>query len=239
MRHPKYELYYWPGIPGRGEFVRLAFEAAGVPYVDIALQKNAVSSMMKMMSAARVPVRPLAPPFLKVGGAIVAQTSLILQWLGPRIGLVARDETSRFATQQIELTIADFLVEVHDVHHPIASSLYYEDQKRESKHRAAIFRKERIPKYLDWLEGILARNRSGWLVGRSMSYADTSTFQVMTGLAYAFPRTMRRARNRYPHLEKLRDRVATHANIARYLASPRRAEFNESGIFRHYPELDP
>ena len=32
-----YELYYWPGIQGRGQFVRLALEYAGAKYVDIAL----------------------------------------------------------------------------------------------------------------------------------------------------------------------------------------------------------
>lgn len=230
-----YELFYWPGIQGRGEFVRLAFEEAGVAYRD----ERDVDAMMRLLAGhTRGGLRPFAPPILRAGKILVAQTSLILDFLGPRIGLAPKSEAGRLATQQIQLTLADLVVEAHDVHHPIGGSLYYEDQKKESKLRAAPFRKERIPKYLDWLDAVLIKNGGKWLVGRSITYADTSAYQVLSGLAYAFPKVMQRMHRKHPRLVELRDRVGSRPNIAAYLASGRRIPFNTRGIFRGYPELD-
>lgn len=236
----RYELFYWPGIQGRGEFVRLALEEAGADYED----KGDVAAMMRMIGGATPGLAPFAPPFLRAGKIVVAQTSLVLDFLGQRLGLAPKADAGRWATQQIQLTIADLVVEAHDVHHPIGSGLYYEDQKKESKRRAELFRKERIPKYVAWLDAALAKNggarraRSGWLVGRSLTYADTSAFQVLSGLDYAFPRVMKRMRAKHPAIFALQERVAARPRIAAYLASGRRIPFNEEGIFRHYPELD-
>ncbi len=231
----KYELFYWPGIQGRGEFIRLAFEEAGVAYEDT----RGVAAMMRLLEGkTRGGLRPFAPPILRAGKILVAQTSLVLEFLGPRIGLVPKAEAGRLAVQQIQLTIADLVVEAHDVHHPIGGSLYYEDQKKESLRRAAPFRKERIPKYLAWLDAVLAANGGKWLVGRSITYADTSAYQVLSGLAYAFPKAMRRMHAKHPRLVELRERVAARPNIRAYLASGRRIPFNREGIFRGYPELD-
>jgi glutathione S-transferase len=230
-----YELFYWPGIQGRGEFVRLAFEEAGVAYED----KRDVGAMMRLLEGkTRGALRPFAPPILRAGKILVAQTSLILDFVGPRIGLAPKSEAGRLATQQIQLTLADLVVEAHDAHHPVGGSLYYEDQKKESKRRAAPFRKERIPKHLAWLDAVLVANGGKWLVGRSITYADTSAFQVLSGLAYAFPKAMKRVHAKYPRLVALRERVAARPNIVSYLASGRRIPFNEDGLFRHYPELD-
>jgi glutathione S-transferase len=240
MRHPKYELFYWPGIQGRGEFARLAFEDAGVPYVDVARGAGGMKAMMRLLEVGAGGLVPFAPPILRAGKILVAQTSLVLEFLGPRLGLAPKDEAGRLAVQQIQLTIADVVAEAHDVHHPIGSSLYYEDQKKEAKRAAASFKKHRIPKYLGWLDAVLernGRNKSKWLVGRSLTYADLSTFQLMSGLAYAFPNAMKASR-RFPRLVEHRARVAERPRLAKYLASERRIPFNEDGIFRHYPELD-
>jgi glutathione S-transferase len=225
----RYELFYWPGIQGRGEFVRLAFEEAGVPYAD----ERDVDAMMRLLRGTA-----FAPPLLRAGKIVVAQTSLILEFLGPRLGLAPRGEAGRLATQQIQLTIADLVVEAHDVHHPCGGGLYYEDQKKESLRRAVLFRKERIPKYLGWLDLVLGGSGGAWLVGRSLTYADLSAFQAVSGLEYALPRVMKRMRARHPKVFALRDRVAARPRIAAYLGSGRRIPFNEHGIFRHYPELD-
>jgi glutathione S-transferase len=236
MRHPKYELFYWPGIQGRGEFVRLAFEDAGVPYVDIArLSKKdggGMDALMRMLDGGDA----FAPPILRAGTIVVAQTSLILDFLGPRLGLAPKDEAGRLLTQQIQLTIADAVVEAHDVHHPIGGGLYYEDQKKESKRRATLFRKERIPKYLGWMDEVLGKKR--WLTGRTLTYADLSAFQLLSGLGYAFPKAMKKMHAQFPRLVELRERVADRPRLAAYLNSDRRLPFNEDGIFRHYPELD-
>jgi glutathione S-transferase len=235
-----YELYYWPSIQGRGEFVRLALEEAGADYVDVARERRGVPAMMRLMDRAPGGRSPYAPPFLKAGTQVIGQTANILLFLGPRLGLVPKAESARLWAHQLQLTIADFVGEVHDVHHPIAASLYYEDQKREAKRRAKYFRDERVPKYLDYFENVLAANPRGkrHLVGASLTYADLSAFQVIEGLTYAFPRLMDRARRRYPLLMALRDRVMQRPRIAAYFASERRIPFNTDGIFRHYPELD-
>lgn len=241
-----YELYYWPGIQGRGEFVRLALEEAGADYVDVARGAEAdggggVAALTALLDDAGCDRPPFAPPFLKAGELVIGQTAAILLFLGPRLGLAPPDDAGRLWTHQLQLTIADVVAEAHDVHHPIAGSLYYEDQKPEAARRAADFTQGRMPKFLDYFEQILARNRcgTGWAVGDAESYVDLSLFQLVAGLRYAFPNAMARLQPALPRLVELHARVAGRPNIAAYLASPRRQPFNESGIFRHYPELDP
>jgi glutathione S-transferase len=234
----RYELYYWPSIQGRGEFVRLALEDAGADYVDVARLPGGkgMQALTRLLDDGAC--QPFAPPFLKAGRQVIGQTANILLYLGPRLGLAPKSEAGRLWVHQLQLTIADWLVEVHDVHHPIAGSLYYEDQKREAKRRAADFTAQRLPKYLDYFEHVSARNRSGWLLGRSVSYVDLSLFQMIAGLRYAFPRAMARLERRHPRLVALHDRISARPRVAAYLASRRRIPFNQQGIFRHYPELD-
>ena len=236
----KYELYYWPSIQGRGEFVRLALEDAGADYADVAREKGGVAKMMRFMESARVARPPWAPPFLRAGKLVVGQTALILQYLGPRLGLVPRDEASRMWAHQLQLTMADLATEGHNIHHPVAVALYYEEQKREARRAAPYFTRERIPKYLDHFEAVLERNPRGpgHLVGGKTSYADLSMFQMMEWLGYALPRAMKRHAPRYPRLAALRGRVAARPRLAAYLASPRRLPFGEGDLFRRYPELD-
>lgn len=237
---PDYELYYWPGIPGRGEFVRLAFEDAGVPFVDVARRpehaSGGVKGMMRFLRGEESGLLPFAPPFLRYGELMVAQTANILQFLGPRLGLVPSDEPSRLRAHQIMLTISDLLAEVHDLHHPIALALYYHDQKAEARRRAPFFLRERVPKYLSYLERVLQRD--DYLVSSEVSYVDLAAFQLIEGLRYAFPQTMTATEPQTPRLVALRDRVAARPRIATYLASDRRVPFNNHGLFRHYPELD-
>jgi glutathione S-transferase len=232
------ELYYWPTIQGRGEFVRLLLEDAGADYVDVARTKGGMARMMRFLEGDEPGPLPFAPPFVRVDDTVVSQTANVLAHLAPRCGLVPGDDGGRAEVAQVQLTIADLLGEVHDTHHPIAGSLYYEDQRREAKRRAQIFVKERLPKYLGWLEDVLGRNGGEWLVGRACTYADLSAFQIVEGLRYAFPNAMGRAERKAPRLVALRDRVAARPRLAGYLASPRRIPFNQDGIFRRYPALD-
>ena len=219
-----YRLYYWPSIQGRGEFVRLALEDAGAGYDDVARGPRGMEEMETQMERHHV----FAPPFLVHGKAVVAQTANILFYLGPRLRLAPKSEAGRLWLHQQQLTIADWVVEVHDVHHPIGSGLYYEDQKREARRRAADFRENRLPKFLRYFE-TLERPRG-------FSYLDLSLFQMIEGLRYAFPRAMKKMR--YPNLQALHGRVAARSRLAAYLSSERRIAFNRQGIFRHYPELD-
>jgi glutathione S-transferase len=236
----RYELYYWPSIPGRGEFVRLALEDAGADYVDVARRANGTAAMMRFLDAPTVRRPPFAPPFLKAGKQVIGQTANILFYLGPRLRLAPKSEADRLWIHQLQLTIADWLVEVHDTHHPIAGGLFYEDQKPEAKRRTVDFISERLPKFLAYFEQVLARNpaRSGWLAGRSATYADLSLFQMIAGLRYAFLRAMARLERDTPRLAALHERVSARPRLAAYLASKRRLPFNQQGIFRHYAELD-
>jgi glutathione S-transferase len=238
-----YELYYWPTIQGRGEFVRLALAAAAAPYRDVARESHkgaGVGALMGLMPKRKIYNPPFAPPFLKAGRLVIGQTANILQFLGGRHGLAPRDEAGRFWVQSLQLTVGDLVAEVHDTHHPIASSLYYEEQKAQARRRSADFLDTRLPKFLGYFEKILSQNPRGdrYTVGARLTYVDLSLFQIVAGLSYAFPRAMRNAPRRYRRLYSLHARVAARPRIAAYLASPRRVAFNEDGIFRHYPELD-
>ena len=236
----RYELYYWPSIQGRGEFVRLALEDAEADYLDVAREPKGMAAMMRFMESRSVKNPPFAPPFLKAGKLVIAQTANILFFLGPRHVLAPKTEPGRLWTHQLQLTIADWVAETHDTHHPISGSLYYEDQKREAKRRAADFTAERMPKFFDYFEGILQRNSkgNGFLLGRPFSYVDLSLFQMIEGLRYAFPKAMKKLEKKHRRALALRDRVAARPRIARYLDSPRRIPFNQEGIFRSYPELE-
>lgn len=239
-----YELYYWPGIQGRGEFVRLALEQGGAKYIDIALKPEnrggGVPALMKYLQGPRVPHPPFAPPFLKAGKQLIGQTSNILLFLGGPLKLAARDEAGKLWVHQLQLTVADFVVEAHDVHHPIGMGLYYEDQKREAKRRADDFRSARIPKFLDYFEKVLTRNRvpGPWLVGRQVTYADLSLAQAIAGIRYALPKATAKALRKRPRLEKLHDAVFELPRIRDYAESGRRLAFNNDDLFRNYPELD-
>lgn len=233
----QYQLYYWPSIQGRGEFVRLALEEARAGYVDVARGKDGVRALMTMMAQAATP--PFAPPFLVADGQTIGQTANILLFLGAAHGLAPRAQAGRLWIHQLQLTMADLVVEAHDTHHPISSSLYYADQKKEAKRRAAGFLDERVPKFFDYFEAVLAQaGRGGYFNGARVSYADLSMFQLIAGLRYAFPTAMARLEPAYPRLAALHELVSARPNIAAYLASKRRIPFNEEGIFRHYPELD-
>ena len=235
----RYELYYWPEIQGRGEFVRLALEEAGAAYVDVARDKGGTEEMFKLMEAARVKQPPFAPPFLKAGKRLIGQTANILLFLGSRHRLAPREEGGRLWVHQLQLTIADFVVEAHDTHHPIGSGLYYEDQKKEAKRRAADFLKNRAPKYFDYFDDVIARNRgSKYLAGKRLTYVDLSLFQIVAGMRYAFPKAMAKLEKKVPRVVAVHDLVTQRPRIAAYLASDRRIPFNEYGIFRHYDELD-
>ncbi len=239
-----YELYYWPGIQGRGEFVRLALEEAGADYIDVARRPEKEGSgeeaLMAYLERNDIPHPPFAPPFLKDGDVLIGQTSAILLYLGDHHGLAPKDAAKRLWVHQIQLTIADLVGEAHDTHHPLSGDLYYEDQKPEALRRAKSFREERIPKFLGWFERILPSNPAGagQLVGRDLTYADLSLFQIVEGLVYAFPRRMRRTLREVPRVVALHQAIAQRPRIRAYLESDRRISFNEQGIFRHYPELD-
>jgi len=238
-----YELFYWPGIQGRGEFVRLALEAAGAAYVDVARERGSgrgVKALMAMLDGEARPRPPFAPPFLRDGDVVVSHVANILLYLGPRLSLAPADEGSRAFAHGLQLTITDLVSEVHDTHHPISTDLYFEDQKKEAKARAAGFLSERAPKYLGYFERVIAGNPAGkaHAVGDKLTTVDLSLFQIWVGLAYAFPRAFAGADKPYPNLAALAAKVAAQPNVAAYLASERRIPFNESGIFRHYPDLD-
>lgn len=235
-----YELYYWDGIPGRGEFVRLALEQAGADYVDVARSDGGMARMMSVMKNKTAGFVPFAPPFLKDGDVLVSHVANILLYLGERLELAPKDEAGRLETNGMQLSITDFIAEIHDTHHPIGVSLYYEEQKDEALRRSENFLDERLPKFLGYFEKQLKKNAEGQIhaVGDVLTYVDLSLFHLVEGLRYAFPNAMEAAEPDYPMLIGLNAQVHALPRIAAYLASDRRLPFNEEGIFRYYPELD-
>jgi glutathione S-transferase len=240
----RYELYYWPGIQGRGEYVRLALEEAAAKYVDIALvpeeKGGGVPALERFLESDDVERPPFAPPFLKAGSLLIGQTPNILLFLGGRLKLAPRDAIGKFWTNQLQLTISDFVLEIHDTHHPIGSGLYYAQQKPAARRRSKDFRENRLPKFLSYFERVLDRNRARgqWMVGARLTYVDLSMAQVIAGLRYAFPSASRKALRTCPRLRALHDAVFDRQRIKRYIASGRRVAFNNDDIFRHYSELD-
>ncbi|MGH8157767.1 MAG: glutathione S-transferase [Rhodanobacter sp.] len=232
----RYQLYYWSGIQGRGEFVRLALEDAGADYVDVTRVRGD-DALIPFLQGEQGGSLPFAPPFLKASRTVIAQTAAILLYLAPRLKLVPAGSAAQLYAHQLQLTITDLVAEVHDTHHPIASNLYYEDQRAAARQRAEDFRRHRLPKYLDYFEQVLIRSDGRHALPRH-SYVDLSLFQIISGLDYAYPHAMRRLRRKLPHLCGLAGQIAERPRIAAYLTSPRRLAFNEDGIFRHYPELD-
>ncbi len=239
-----YQLHYWPTIQGRGEFVRLALEAAGAQYVDVARlppsSGGGEAALMRQLGDPNQRRAAFAPPFLVDGDIVVGQTAAILLYLGPRLGLAGAGEADALWTHQLQLTIADVVAEAHDTHHPVSMSRYYQDQRAAALERARSFREERIPKFLGWFEQVLQRNPAGdlHLVGNALTYADLSLFQVVAGLRYAFPQAAARALAKTEAVAKLHANVSRRQRVHDYLQSPRRIAFNEDGIFRRYPELD-
>jgi glutathione S-transferase len=228
-----YELWYWPDLPGRGEFVRLACEAGGIAYRDMALEVDGGALLADM--AARRPL-PYAPPYLVAGDLVISQTANILLFLGER-HLGPEDEAGRLFAHQLQLVIADVAAEAHNVHHPVSPALYYHEQQAEALRAAEAFRAQRMPRYLGYFERVLAEG-GPWLLGAEWRYPDLSLFQLVEGLAYAFPQRMAALAADLPHVLALRDRVKELPGIASYLASGRRLQFNEDCLFRNYPELD-
>lgn len=239
-----YELYYWPGIQGRGEFIRLALEEAGMPYLDVAKdaggESAAVRKLQTLLEDAKTPRPAFAVPLLKAGDLLISQTANILMFLGAHHGLAPADEAGRLWTHQLQLTVADWAVEIHDTHHPLGPTEYYQDQKTEARKRSELFLKHRLPKFMGYFERVLEKNPSGsgFVIGPALTYVDLSLFQMVAGLRYAFPHNQSRIEPKYPKVVALHERVLKRPHIAAYLASGRRIPFNEEGLFRHYPELD-
>jgi glutathione S-transferase len=233
----RYELYYWPGIQGRGEYIRLALEDAGADYEDVARSERGTAAMMRMMEANSA-TPPFAPPYLKAGKLVIGQTANILLYLGSRHGLAPKSEAGMLWVHQLQLTIADLVLEIHDTHHPLGPTLYYEDQRAAASKRTQEFWQQRVPKYLEYFEGLLNGNGGAYVTGRRLTYVDLSLFQIVEGLRYAFPKRMSAFERNIPNLIGLHDRVAIRPNIKAYLSSERRIPFNEDGIFRQYKPLD-
>src|SRR5438445_8616643 len=227
----RYQLYYWPHIQGRGEYVRLALEEAGAAYTDVARSGNGTGAMMKMMAPGKG-APPFAPPFLKAGRLVISHTANILLYLGSRHGLAPKAEAGKLLVHQLQLTITDFVLEVHDTHHPLGPSLYYEEQKAPAKKRTVDFWKSRVPKYLGYFEELLEANGGDYVTGRRLTYVDLSLFQIVAGLRYAFPRRMKAFEREIPGLIAVRDRGAGGANIKGGLGSDRRLAVHEDEICR-------
>lgn len=232
-----YDLWYWPGVQGRGEFVRLPMEAAGIAYRDRA-RTDGDAAMMADMEQRAGRGGPFAPPYLVADGVAVAQVANILLFLGDSHDIAPKAAAERYWLHQLQLTIADMVAEVHNVHHPVAVSAYYDDQKAEAARAAAQFRDERMPKFLRHFEAAAKSRPGDWLIGGRWSYADCSLFQLVEGLRNMFPERMATLERDCPGLLRIHRLVSELPGIRDYLRSDRRIAFNTDGIFRHYPELD-
>jgi len=248
---PPYELLYWPGIPGRGEHVRLCFEETGTPYTDICNadtptgMKDLTTLISDKNTGDKFNPPPLAPRMLKHGDLLIAQTANIALYLAPKLGLAGPedDESAIFHINQLALTALDGLSDgAHDTHHPIATGAYYEDQKEEAKKKSKDYLENRIPKFLGYFERVLhgeASKGGEWLYGGQLTYADLVFWQCLDGVSFAFPKAVEglKKSGKYEKVFALYERVKGRESIKAYLESDRRNNYS-MGIYRHYPELD-
>ena len=252
---PPYELLYWPEIPGRGEFIRLAFEATGTSYKDVANEsKDGINAVLAAKaddltidSDGNPPA--FAPPALRILGEgkegktlVLYQTPAILSYLGDKLGLAGEDEVEKHWILSHTLTALDLNNEAHDTHHPVAVAKYYEDQKEEALKKATDFRENRLPKFFSFFERVLKGNdengQGKYLVGSKLSYADTTVWHVLNGLKFAFPKELEAREKEFPTLfGTFYPSVQEQSGLKDYLSSDRRKPYS-MGIFRHYPELD-
>ena len=184
---------------------------------------------------------PFAPPFLRDGGVIVSHAAAILLYPGRADRTRAnRRRTGAYGRTRYR-AITDIVAEVYNSHHPIDADKWFHEQKDAAIARAAVFRRDRMPKYsFGWFERLLAANPAGvdHLVGGFVTYADLSLFQLVEGLRFAFPLASERTLARLPRVTALHKAMAERPRLKAYLASERRVPFKETGIFRRYPELD-
>lgn len=252
---PQYELLYHPSIPGRGEFIRLCFEATGVAYTDIANEKpngyDEVQNICKPNNNDTTNPPIFAPPALRVPGAgpngsplLISQTPNILMYLAERLGLAPEDEAGTYHVYQLAFTALDLNNEVHDTHHPLAVEKYYEEQKDAALEKARDVREKRLPKFLAYFEACLGFNKEKgggegrFLVGSRLTFADLVVWQVIDGLRFAFPKEMEARAGEYPDLLKgFYEGIKQEGGLKEYLKSERRLPYSQ-GIFRYYPELD-
>ncbi|KAL2264905.1 hypothetical protein VTJ83DRAFT_7415 [Remersonia thermophila] len=250
MPHQTYHLIYWPGIPGRGEFIRLALEEAGAKYTDTAFTETGMDEVLSFVHGKAkddgINPPPLAPPILKHGDLVLSQTSNILQYLGPRLGLIPDgpgDPNATYRINGLTLTALDGMCnEPHDCHHPIATGLFYEDQKTESKRRSEDYVTNRLPKFMSYFERVLeseSSRGSRWLYGGRLTYADLVLFQCVDGLKFMFPKAMGKLERQGKHegVFALHKAVSDRPRIKAYIESSRRQPYS-NGIYRYYEELD-
>jgi len=239
---PTYRLYYWPNLPGRGEFIRLVLEQAGAKYVDIARQPEAEGGGMPPLMALRYGQgegQPAyAPPVLRAGDFWLAQTPAICDYLAAIHRLVPTEPQGRARALQVFLTIFDVLGEVHDTHHPISKARFYEDQKQAAKQNATSFLQDRLPNHMAYFDRVLSQAGGAYLLGHTLTYVDLAMYQLLLGLKHAFPKGASQVLTQTPGLSALFDKVAAQPRVAAFKASDRSVAFSNDGIFRNYPELD-
>ncbi|MFB6264728.1 MAG: glutathione S-transferase [Bradymonadaceae bacterium] len=233
MTDPRYQLYYWPHIQGRGEFVRLVLEDVGIEYDDVG--RASEDGFEAVAAEIGGHPRAFAPPLLETPDLAISQTANICAFLADRHGTMPQTEEGRLHANQLQLTVEDYLTEIHDTHHPISVGEHYDDQADAAERRAAFFVTERLPKFLGYFEQAVS---GPFAVGDEHSYVDLSLFQILRGTRYALPNAFEKNAGDIPRLLELEERVAGRSEVSDYLDSDRRVPFDEDGIFRNYPELD-
>ena len=200
--------------------MRLALEEAGADYVDVARrgrQTRRAPAMMKLLESNPAGAAALCAAVPEAGKDISRRRRSFCSISAPRLSLAPRDEAGRLWAHQLQLTVTDLVVHIHDTHHPVSGWLYYEEQRPAAKRRTADFWRYRAPKFLGYFERVLQRNGGKYMVGRRLTYVDLSLFQIVEGLRYAFPKRMKRFEKKVPLLIALHDRVAKRPRIAAYL----------------------
>ena len=178
----------WDGVPGRAECIRLLFEYTGTPYEELKDNSTLMTRIVDpeivgIPPNLWPPVLELPNgKWLGQTGVIMNYLSPKLGLAGYAKDDTDLDEDEKVflsaKTSQLVFTALDLLVEVsavdsrrpvhglcimscsqaHNVHHPVSTNLYYEDQKAEALRAAEQFRASRLPKYMQHFQSVLETN---------------------------------------------------------------------------------
>ncbi|XP_013395749.1 glutathione S-transferase [Lingula anatina] len=230
-------LYYWP-LAGRGEFVRLVFEEAGVPYKEI----NDVELLSKNFKKIDLPPSEdfsfpcFAPPVIKKGDFVLSQTPVICEYLGKKFGLYPDGgEEEEYHARQFNLTIHDFIADGRLAFHGRNHTESYYTQKEETQTYIDFFVKNRLPKWLRNLEHLLNANYGkhggkGYAIGTKMTYVDLALLHVLRATESQFPAPWEELKGSFPLCREFKERMSQRPNLAAYFKSDRCRPFEGNSM---------
>ncbi|VDO25251.1 unnamed protein product [Onchocerca flexuosa] len=200
-----YKLYYFDFM-GRAEIIRLIFAQAEIPYEDIRIQREEWDSYKQKMPFKQLPV-------LEVDGKMLSQSIAIILYLAKKFDLVGENEWE-FA-QVIELLgVGEDLI-THSV-----PWFKCEDAAKKKEILAEFEAKHLVPTFR-LLEDILAKNGTGYFVGKKLTAADLDMLCMVGLFSSLCPNSIAQLTN----LNDFKDRIMKLPKIKKWIETRPKTDF--------------